>query len=89
MELEGELLHNLEVFAEEDEMEAFFNLETELSDDERRWLEDEELFIVVYTQDFPDGELRAQLTEDPIVDPVDEFEVQLAGEEPVIDPPVE
>lgn len=83
---DGEFLYNLEVFPVENvDGSAFFNLERELSGDERQWLEDEELFILVFTDEFPDGELRGQLRAEPIA-PGESFEVELAGDNQV--PPV-
>lgn len=80
---DGEFLYNLEVFPVENiEGSAFFTLERTLSSDERQWLENEEFFILVYTDEFPDGELRGQLRAEPIA-PGESFEVELAGENQV------
>ena len=59
----GPILWNVDVDADEDERGGSFEFERELTADEVETFQNNEMYLNIHTQAYPDGELRGQLDE--------------------------
>lgn len=68
----GPVIYDVEVQADDDERSGTFEFEEQLTADEVDAFEDNEMYLNIHTNAYPDGELRAQLDENaPEFEPVE------------------
>ena len=79
----GPILYNVAVEADDDNRSGEFSFSQELTDDEAQMFANEELYLNIHTEAYPDGELRGHLDENaPEFADVDEsWGISLSGDD--------